>query len=169
MPIRFLNTTGVENFFVADAELDRVGIGTTGPKQLLHLQKGGITVSFTAPDSEVLRVQSKASSELSGTPPASDINIFSGSNGYSRIIFTDDVVAYGENGLYYDHANRRFQIINKNSTQATFTTNGGVFLGVGQNVSTADDAMAVNRNNTASGNYSFAAGELTEALSLIHI
>lgn len=165
MPIRFLNTTGVEDFFVADASADRVGIGTTSPKQLLHLMKGGINISFTAPDSEVLRVQSKATSELSGGPPASDINIFTdGTNGgYSRVIFTDDQVAYGENGLYYDHANRYFQIVNKGNTQATFTTNGGVFLGVGQNISTADDAMAVNRNNTASGNYSFAAGELTEA------
>lgn len=165
MPIRFLNTTGVEDFFVADASADRVGIGTTSPKQLLHLMKGGITVSFTAPDSEVLRVQSKASSELAGNPPASDINIFTdGTNGgYSRVIFTDDVVTYGENGLYYDHGNRYFQIVNKGNTQATFTTNGGVFLGKGQNVSTADDAFAANRNNTASGNYSFAAGELTEA------
>jgi len=164
MAIKFLNTLAVDtDVLYVDASNDRVGVGTTSPSQLLHLQKGGVTPTFTAPDSEVLRIESDAPSELSGNPRSSDINILSSSAGYSRVIFTDDSVSYGENGLYYDHASRIFQIISKSQILATFTTNGGVFLGANQNKTTADDAMAVNRNNTASGNYSFAAGELTEA------
>lgn len=165
MPIRFLNTTGVENFFVADASADRVGIGTTSPKQLLHLMKGGINVGFTAPESEVLRVQSKASSELSGNPPASDINIFTdGTNGgYSRIIFTDDSVTYGENGLYYDHSNRYFSIVNKGATVATATSTKSFYCGENHTIGTNDFAFAANDGNNPSGARSFAAGHLTEA------
>jgi hypothetical protein len=165
MPIRFLNTTGVENFFVADASADRVGIGTTSPKQLLHLEKGGITVGFTAPESEVLRVQSKAPSELSGNPPASDINIFTDGTGggYSRIIFTDDTVAYGENGLYYDHTNRYFNIVNKGDTVATATSTKSFYCGENHTIGTNDYAFAANDGNVPSGGRAFAAGHLTEA------
>ena len=165
MPIRFLNTTGVEDFFVADADLDRVGIGTNSPKQLLHLMKGGITASFTAPESEVLRVQSKAPSELSGTPPASDINIFTdGTNGgYSRIIFTDDQVPYGENGLYYDHTNRYFSIVNKGAAVATATASRGFYCGENHTIGTNDYAFAANDGNVPSGGRAFAAGHLTTA------
>ena len=165
MPIRFLNTTGVEDFFVADAAADRVGIGTTSPKQLLHLMKGGITASFTAPESEVLRVQSKAPSELSGTPPASDINIFTdGTNGgYSRIIFTDDQVPYGENGLYYDHTNRYFSIVNKGATVATATATKSFYCGENHTIGTNDYAFAANDGNVPSGGRAFAAGHLTTA------
>ena len=165
MPIRFLNTTGVENFFVADASLDRVGIGTTSPKQLLHLEKGGITASFTAPNSEVIRVQSKASSELTGNPPASDINIFTdGTNGgYSRVIFTDDQVTYGENGLYYDHTNRYFSIVNKGATVATATSTKSFYCGENHTIGANDYAFAANDGNVPSGGRAFAAGHLTEA------
>ena len=165
MPIRFLNTTGVENFFVADASADRVGIGVTSPKQLLHLMKGGITVGFTAPESEVLRVQSKASSEISGNPPASDINIFTDGTGggYSRIIFTDDTVAYGENGLYYDHTNRYFNIVNKGATVATATSTKSFYCGENHTIGTNDYAFAANDGNVPSGGRAFAAGHLTEA------
>lgn len=165
MPIRFLNTTGVENFFVADAAADRVGIGTTSPKQLLHLMKGGITASFTAPESEMLRVQSKAPSELSGNPPASDINIFTDGTGggYSRVIFTDDQVPYGENGLYYDHTNRYFSIVNKGAAVATATASRGFYCGENHTIGTNDYAFAANDGNVPSGGRAFAAGHLTTA------
>ena len=157
--------TIASNTVYVDEPNNRVGINTSSPKQLLHLMKGGITASFTAPDSEVLRVQSKAPSELSGNPPASDINIFTDGTGggYSRIIFTDDTVTYGENGLYYDHANRYFSIVNKGATVATATSTKSFYCGENHTIGTNDYAFAANDGNTPSGQRSFAAGHLTEA------
>ena len=172
MAITFLTDINVPTkTLYVDTINDRVGLGSAavpnGPQTLLHVEKGGITPAFTAPGSEVVRVQSKEQSELSGNPTASDINIFTDSSGsgggYSRIIFTDDQCSYGENGLYYDHANRYFSIVNKGATVATATATKSFYCGENHTIGTNDYAFAANDGNTPSGDRSFAAGHLTEA------
>ncbi len=165
MAIKFLNTTGVENFFVADADADRVGIGTTAPKQLLHVMKGGLTPSFTAPESEVLRVQSKAPSELSGEPVASDINIFTDTGGYSRVIFTDTAVAYGENGVIMDFAASppTLNLRTKANNTLICDYNASVYCGTNHTLTSVLSTFAAGNGNNPSGESSFAAGHLTEA------
>lgn len=160
-----MDGTDIATMHVNASSQPLLGVGTNAPKQLLHLVKGGINAAFSPPESEVIRVQSKASSELTGNPPASDINIFTdGTNGgYSRVIFTDDQVTYGENGLYYDHTNRYFSIVNKSASVAIATATRSFYCGENHTIGTNDYAFAANDGNVPSGGRAFAAGHLTEA------
>lgn len=158
-----MDGTDIATMYVNASSQPLLGVGTNAPKQLVHLVKGGINPAFSPPDSEVIRIQSKASSEITGTPLASDINIFTASNGYSRVIFTDDQVTYGENGLYYDHANRYFSIVNKGASVAIATATKSFYCGENHTIGTNDYAFAANDGNVPSGGRAFAAGHLTEA------
>lgn len=160
-----MDGTNIATMHVNASSEPLLGVGTNAPKQLLHLVKGGINAAFSPPSSEVIRVQSKASSELTGNPPASDINIFTdGTNGgYSRVIFTDDQVTYGENGLYYDHTNRYFSIVNKGASIAIATATKSFYCGENHTIGTNDYAFAANDGNVPSGGRAFAAGHLTTA------
>ncbi len=142
-----------------------VGIGTTSPEQLLHLMKGTLTPAFTAPESEVLRVQSKAPSEISGNPDASDINIFTSRDGYARVIFTDDTVSYGENGVVMDFVANppTLNLRTKANNTLICDYNASVYCGANHTLTSSSFTFAAGDGNNPSGPRSFAAGHLTEA------
>jgi len=170
MAITFLTDLSVPTkTLYVDTINDRVGIGTAGqpgePKVLLHVSKGSITPSFTAPGSEVVRVQSKEQSELSGNPAASDINIFTSSNGYSRVIFTDDTVGYGENGVVMDFTSSAptLNLRTKANNSLICDWNASVYCGANHTLTSNNFTFAAGDGNNPSGTRSFAAGHLTEA------
>ena len=157
--------TIVSDTVYLDETNNRMGIGTTSPKQLLHLQKGGLSVPWTAPDSEVIRVQSKGSSEITGNPPASDVNIFTARNGYARVIFTDDLLPYGENGVVMDFVSDppTLNLVTKANKTLICDYNASVYCGANHTLTSNSFAFAAGDGNNPSGIRSFAAGHLTEA------
>jgi len=170
MAITFLTDVNVpDKTLYVDTINDRVGLGSVaapnGPQTLLHVAKGSITPFFTAPDSEVVRVQSKEQSELSGNPAASDINIFTSSNGYSRVIFTDDAVGYGENGVVMDFTSSAPNLSLRTKANNTLVCDwhASVYCGANHTLTSNNFTFAAGDGNNPSGTRSFAAGHLTEA------